>query len=116
MIAQIETVGAGARPPRRAAGGDEEVRERAGYVLYALMVTDILAKGTEMLVAGERRRSSARSAPGVDGDRPAGRHEPQEAGRAEVAGGAVKMGSLIRMALRKQKSRKDQVAELASTT
>jgi manganese-dependent inorganic pyrophosphatase len=30
-----------------------EVRERNGYVLFALMVTDILSKGTHLLVVGE---------------------------------------------------------------
>src|SRR3954449_7334916 len=54
VIAQIETVG-DAVLARRAELLDElaELREARGAVVYALMVTDILAKGTKMLVAGE---------------------------------------------------------------
>jgi manganese-dependent inorganic pyrophosphatase len=53
-IAQIETVGAAVLERR-----DELLealrtrREREGHLLAALMVTDILAKGTDLLVAGE---------------------------------------------------------------
>src|SRR4051812_360117 len=53
-IAQVETVGQGLGDRR-----DEllsamwEARERRGYLLYALMVTDILAKDTELYVAGD---------------------------------------------------------------
>ena len=52
-IAQIETVGrlAGRRPELLAEL--ERVREQAGYALFALMITDIVAKGTELLVAGD---------------------------------------------------------------
>ena len=53
------------------------------------MVTDILAKGTELYVAGDRRPlERAFGGAADDGviDLP-GRHEPQEAGRAEAAGG-----------------------------
>ena len=32
----------------------EAARERGGHHFYALMVTDILSKGTELLVAGDR--------------------------------------------------------------
>src|SRR4051794_1220244 len=53
-IAQVETVGAGLD------GRHEElmdamtrVRERNGYGLYALMVTDILAKDTDLYVSGD---------------------------------------------------------------
>ena len=54
-IAQVETVGQGARrAPRRAAGRRcDAARERRGYALYALMVTDILAKDTELYVVGD---------------------------------------------------------------
>jgi manganese-dependent inorganic pyrophosphatase len=54
VIAQIETVG-DAVLARRDELLDElaELREARGAVLYALMVTDIMAKGTKMLVAGE---------------------------------------------------------------
>jgi len=54
VIAQIETVG-DAVLARRDELLDElaELREARGAVVYALMVTDILAKGTKMLVAGE---------------------------------------------------------------
>jgi len=53
-IAQIETVGDGVLERR-----DELLEELArlrtagGHALYALMITDILAKGTKMLVAGD---------------------------------------------------------------
>ena len=54
VIAQIETVG-NAVLDRRDELLDElaTLREARGHVLYALMVTDIMAKGTKMLVAGE---------------------------------------------------------------
>ena len=53
-IAQIETVGDGVLD-RRQELLDEIGRLRAagGHLLYALMLTDILAKGTKMLVAGD---------------------------------------------------------------
>ena len=48
----------------RAHGGDGGGPRRRGYVLYALMVTDILAKDTELYVAGDpgpwRPRSASR--------------------------------------------------------
>ena len=53
-IAQIETVGESVLERK-----DEllealaEQRERDGHVLSALMVTDILAKGTDLLVSGD---------------------------------------------------------------
>jgi manganese-dependent inorganic pyrophosphatase len=54
VIAQIETVG-DAVLDRRDELLDElsSLREARGLTLYALMVTDIMAKGTKMLVAGE---------------------------------------------------------------
>jgi len=54
VIAQIETVGDGVLE-RRDELLEEIGRLRAarGYLLYALMVTDILSKGTKMLVAGD---------------------------------------------------------------
>jgi manganese-dependent inorganic pyrophosphatase len=54
-IAQIETVGRSLleRKDELLAALSAE-RERKGYSVFALMVTDILAKGTELLVAGER--------------------------------------------------------------
>ena len=61
-IAQVETVGRSLLERREellAALDDEQ--ERKGYSLFALMVTDILTKGTELLVAGERGRWSAPS-------------------------------------------------------
>jgi manganese-dependent inorganic pyrophosphatase len=68
-IAQIETVGDGVLE-RRDELLEEIARQREahGHVLYALMVTDILAKGTRMLVAGDAapvERSFGR--PVVDG-------------------------------------------------
>jgi manganese-dependent inorganic pyrophosphatase len=54
VIAQIETVGDTVLE-RRDELLDElaELREARGHALYALMVTDIMAKGTKMLVAGD---------------------------------------------------------------
>jgi manganese-dependent inorganic pyrophosphatase len=54
VIAQIETVG-DAVLDRRDELLEElsSLREARGLALYALMVTDIMAKGTKMLVAGE---------------------------------------------------------------
>ncbi len=54
VIAQIETVGDSVLD-RRDELLDElaTLREARGHVLYALMVTDIMAKGTKMLVAGD---------------------------------------------------------------
>ncbi len=54
VIAQIETVGDSVLE-RRDELLDElaTLREARGHVLYALMVTDIMAKGTKMLVAGD---------------------------------------------------------------
>jgi len=53
-IAQIETVGDGVLD-RRQELLDEigRLRTAGGHLLYALMLTDILAKGTKMLVAGD---------------------------------------------------------------
>jgi manganese-dependent inorganic pyrophosphatase len=53
-IAQIETVGDGVLE-RRDELLEELGRQRAagGHAIYALMITDILAKGTKMLVAGD---------------------------------------------------------------
>jgi manganese-dependent inorganic pyrophosphatase len=53
-IAQIETVGKGLLE-RRAELLEEmqKARERSRYMLYALMVTDIIDKNTELLVAGD---------------------------------------------------------------
>jgi manganese-dependent inorganic pyrophosphatase len=54
VIAQIETVGDAVLARREELLSElAELREARGAVLYALMVTDILAKGTKMLVAGE---------------------------------------------------------------
>jgi manganese-dependent inorganic pyrophosphatase len=56
-IAQIETVGAGVLD--RADELHEAmcaIRERRGYVTFALMVTDILAKGSSLIVCGEEAR------------------------------------------------------------
>ena len=62
-IAQLETVGDSVLERRdellEALGA---FREREGHALSALMLTDILAKGTDLLVAGETPpRSSAPS-------------------------------------------------------
>ena len=68
-----------------------EARERSGYALYALMVTDILAKDTDLYVSGDA--GPLETAFGERGarrrDRPAGRDEPQEAGRTEGSRGVL---------------------------
>ncbi|WP_308213571.1 putative manganese-dependent inorganic diphosphatase [Solirubrobacter phytolaccae] len=53
-IAQVETVGQGL-DGRKAELMEamERVRERNGYAVYALMVTDILAKDTDLYVSGD---------------------------------------------------------------
>jgi manganese-dependent inorganic pyrophosphatase len=52
-ISQIETVGSSLLERREELlEAMDSARERGGHVLYALMVTDILAKGTRLLVAG----------------------------------------------------------------
>ena len=95
-IAQIETVGLRILERRdELLEALERLREAKDYLLYALMVTDILAKGTEDARRGRsRRRSSAPSAQrdGRRRDRPARRHEPQEAGRTQAPGRAVSVG------------------------
>ena len=94
-IAQVETVGQdlGERRDELLEALDE-VREKEGHALVALMVTDIMGKGSQLYVSGERPRGRAR----VRRDRrrrrrhrPARRHEPQEAGRAQAARSAVGM-------------------------
>jgi manganese-dependent inorganic pyrophosphatase len=53
-IAQVETVGQGLGERRQELlEAIWDARERKGYHLYALMVTDILAKDTDLLVAGD---------------------------------------------------------------
>ena len=54
VIAQIETVGDAVLDRRDELLGElRTLREARGHLLYALMVTDIMAKGTKMLVAGD---------------------------------------------------------------
>jgi manganese-dependent inorganic pyrophosphatase len=54
-IAQVETVGDALLDRRdELLAALEELREREGHLVYALMVTDIMAKGTELLAAGDR--------------------------------------------------------------
>ena len=54
VIAQIETVGDAVLGRRDELLAElSSLRESRGLALYALMVTDIMAKGTKMLVAGE---------------------------------------------------------------
>ena len=67
-VAQIETVGKrllSRRPELLEAM--EGVRERMDYVLYALMITDIVEKGTELLVAGDPTPVERAFAVGADG-------------------------------------------------
>jgi manganese-dependent inorganic pyrophosphatase len=66
-VAQIETVGQGLLSRRdELLAAMDEVRDRMDYLLYALMVTDILDKGTELLVAGDA--APVERAFGVDGE------------------------------------------------
>jgi manganese-dependent inorganic pyrophosphatase len=54
-IAQVETVGPGLQERRdELLAALDDVRRREGHVLTALMVTDIVAKGTELYVSGEQ--------------------------------------------------------------
>jgi manganese-dependent inorganic pyrophosphatase len=56
-IAQIETVGPGVLGRREELlEAMHKVRERRGYVTFALMITDILEKGTSLLVSGDEAR------------------------------------------------------------
>ena len=69
-IAQVETVGAGLDGRHdELMDAMERVRERRGYGLYALMVTDILAKDTDLYVSGDpgplERRSAREARDGV---------------------------------------------------
>ena len=53
-ISQIETVGAGLLERKdELLGALEEVRQGNGYLFAALMVTDIISKGTELLCVGD---------------------------------------------------------------
>jgi manganese-dependent inorganic pyrophosphatase len=53
-IAQVETVGQGLDDRREELQvAMDEAREKRGYGLYALMVTDILAKDTDLYVSGD---------------------------------------------------------------
>ncbi len=54
-IAQIETVGRGLlERQEELTEAMEEARRAGGHVMFALMITDILSKGTDLLVAGDR--------------------------------------------------------------
>jgi manganese-dependent inorganic pyrophosphatase len=56
-IAQIETVGSGVLARRdELLEAMRAIRERRGYVTFALMITDIVEKGTKLLVCGEEAR------------------------------------------------------------
>jgi manganese-dependent inorganic pyrophosphatase len=56
-IAQIETVGSGVLARREELLETmHQVRARRGYVIFALMITDIIEKGTTLLVSGEEAR------------------------------------------------------------
>ena len=68
-IAQIETVGRGLNARRDELLAElEAARQRSGHAVYALMLTDIVSHGTELLVAGERHPlERAFDAEAVDG-------------------------------------------------
>jgi manganese-dependent inorganic pyrophosphatase len=54
-VAQVETVGEGLLDRKdEILAAMREVQERRGYVFSALMVTDILGKATQLLVAGDK--------------------------------------------------------------
>ena len=54
-IAQIETVGRGLLERQaELTEAMEDARRAGGHVMFALMITDILSKGTDLLVAGDR--------------------------------------------------------------
>ena len=79
-----------ARAQGRPVEGDAE-GATARALLYALMVTDVLAKGTELLVAGDAvvvARAFGVTAEDSTIELP-GRDEPQERGRAEAARDAL---------------------------
>ena len=91
-VAQIETVGIGALERKdELTDALEDLRADNDYLFAALMVTDIIGGGTELLCAGEcahvergiRRHGRGR------GYRTSRRHEPQEAGRTQAARGSV---------------------------
>ncbi len=92
-IAQVETVGKDLGDRRdELVKALDDVREREGHALVALMVTDILAKGSKLYVSGRAAADRARvRQAGERRDRPAGRDEPQEAGRAKAAQGAQRL-------------------------
>jgi manganese-dependent inorganic pyrophosphatase len=75
-IAQFETVGTGLRERKdELLEALERERGKHGYALSALMITDIVSRGTELLVAGDtapverafgvRARDSTLDLPGV---------------------------------------------------
>ena len=88
-IAQVETVGRSLlerREELRAALDDR--RQQKGYFVLALMITDIVTKGTELLDLRRpwNARARIRGAGGRRPGQPARDHEPQEAGCAEAPG------------------------------
>jgi manganese-dependent inorganic pyrophosphatase len=69
-IAQVETVGKGlAGREAELLRALETVRAHEGDVVAALMVTDIMARGTELYVSGERSVVARAFGGGVDGGR-----------------------------------------------
>ena len=98
-IAQIEVVGKGLlERADELSKALEELRERNGHVLAALMVTDILSKGTDLLVPATPARSSAPSgSPWRTGPAAAGRDEPEEAGRPEAPGRVYVLAEEVRV-------------------
>ena len=89
-IAQIETVGGAlAERTEELLEAVAAYRERHDQLLFALMVTDILAQLHDAARQRPRaaRRARVRRAGRRRRDRPARRHEPQEAGRAGAAEG-----------------------------
>ena len=91
-IAQIEVVGDALLDRKdELLEAMRKARESRDLELYALMVTDVLTKGTELLVAGDTA-TVARSF-GIEAarqpDRASRGDEPQEGGRPEAARRAV---------------------------
>jgi manganese-dependent inorganic pyrophosphatase len=77
-VSQVETVGTGLLERKDdLLDALEDLRAKNGYIFSALMVTDIIEGGTELLCAGD-------CAP-----RPPRRDEPQEAGRTQAPRGPL---------------------------
>jgi manganese-dependent inorganic pyrophosphatase len=67
-IAQIETVGDAVLDRRdELLGAMADIQQRRGYRFFVLMITDILNKGSELLVAGDARAAERAFGPPMNG-------------------------------------------------